>query len=303
MSFFEKLNQAHKNLSFTMENVNTSTKSLPFLDVEVAITDDGKFNTKVYRKPTNTNVIMNNHAIAPDQWKVTLFKCFILRAHKLSSTPEFFSQEVDKIKNIFKSNGYSDQFVRDNLTRCLTQLKESGKKITTEPDDTTCEPREAFIVLPFIGKCSLKLHQRIHLVMQKHNLVVLRTFRTTKVATYFSLKTKIPSLFKKDVVYKFQCPCEKDAQYYGETERQLFQRIKEHTTPAATSQSAVLDHLLQCIDCANNRNIYDCFSIVKQCNKTDILSQEALYIKRVQPSLNIQMGPFKGSRVGISIFT
>ena len=246
---------------------------------------------------------MNHHAIAPDQWKVSLFKCFTLRAHKLSSGPEFFNQEVDKIQAIFKSNGYSDEFVRYNLERCLKQLEEPEEKTRKEPDDITCDSREAFLVLPFIGKCSLKLHQRIQSVMQRYNIVVLRAFRTTKVASYFSLKTKVPPLFRKDVVYKFQCPCDKDTQYYGETERQFFQRIKEHCTPSATSHSAVLNHLIHCNGCANTNNIVNCFSIVKQCNKLDILSQEAMYIKRFQPSLNIQMGPFKGSRVGLSIFT
>ena len=302
-AFFEKLNKAHKNLSFTVENINTSTKSLPFLDVEVSISDFGKFTTKVYRKPTNTNVIMNNNAIAPDQWKVSLLKCFLLRAHKVSSSPEFFNQEVNKIQKIFESNGYSDDFVRVNLERCLKQLKEPDNKTRAELDGTTCDSKKAFLVLPFIGKCSIKLHQRIQRVMQKYNIVILRAFRTTKVATYFSLKTKIPDLFKKDVVYKFQCPCDKGTQYYGETERQFYQRIKEHCTPSATSKSAILDHLLQCNGCGNTANIVNCFSIVKQCTKMDILSQEALYIKRFQPSLNTQMGPFKGSRVGISIFT
>ena len=219
----------------------------------------------------------------------------------MSSSPEFFNTEVDKIKTIFKSNGYSDEFVTKKLARCLEQLEEPIGK--TRVDDNTCDSSRAFLVLPFIGKCSLKLHHRIQRVMQKHHIIVMRAFRTTKVASYFSLKTKIPSLFKKDVVYKFQCPCDKDAQYFGETERQFFQRIREHCTPSASSQSAVLDHLLQCSGCGNNNNIVNCFSIVKQCSKLDILSQEALYIKRFQPSLNIQMGPFKGSRVGINIFT
>ena len=54
--FYGHLNRAHKNLRFTMENMDNSSKSLPFLDINVRITDLNEFETTVYRKPTNTNV-------------------------------------------------------------------------------------------------------------------------------------------------------------------------------------------------------------------------------------------------------
>ena len=168
--------------------------------------------------------------------------------------------------------------------------------------DTTDSGNMAYLVLPYIGKCSKRLHRRISTVMQEHGVKTLQAFRTTKVESYFSLKTRIPYLFKNDVVYKFVCSCEGNTQYYGETQRHLFQRIKEHCTPSATSNSAILDHLDNCSSCSNNRNIVNCFTIVRQCTKNDILSQEALFIKRFQPSLNVQLGSFKGARVSLNIF-
>ena len=58
--FFDFINALHRNLEFTVE---VATNSLPFLDVNVRLGTDGVKLT-VYRKPTNTNVILNFHAIA-----------------------------------------------------------------------------------------------------------------------------------------------------------------------------------------------------------------------------------------------
>ena len=77
---------------FTMEMPNIDSNALPFLDVEVSITKTNKFLTKVYRKPTNTNVIMNHCAIAPVKWKKSLLQLLLLRAKKLSPTLEGFEE-------------------------------------------------------------------------------------------------------------------------------------------------------------------------------------------------------------------
>ena len=43
--------------------------------------------------------------------------------------------------------------------------------------------------------------------------------------------------------------------------------------------------------------------MIKKCTSyNDLLSTEALLIKKLQPSLNNQLGPDKGSRVTINIF-
>ena len=106
-------------------------------------------------------------------------------------------------------------------------------------------------------------------------------------------------MYQSCVVYKFKCPGDLDNQYIGETERQLFVRIKEHITP---SNSAVLKNIENCVFCTNC-NIYDCFIIIKKCTShNDLLSTEAFFIRKLQPNLNNQFGPDKGSRVSINIF-
>ena len=89
-AFFDHLNRAHKNLTFTMETVNTSSNSLPFLDAEVRI-NDTRFETSVYKKPTNTGVLLNYEAMAPKTWKKAIIKCFVVRAKRISSSHHLFN--------------------------------------------------------------------------------------------------------------------------------------------------------------------------------------------------------------------
>ena len=279
-----------------MEMPNIDSHALPFLDVEVSITESNRFLTKVYRKPTNTDVIMKHCAIAPVKWKKSLLQLLLLRAKKLSSTQEAFEEEVKNIKRIFQSNGYPVSFIDNGVSSFLEKNEDN-----VTPKITDCE-KMAYLVLPYIGKCSKRLHRKISAIMQGHEITLVQAFRTVKVESYFSLKTKIPYLFKSDVVYKFVCSRDENTQYIGESERQFFRRIKEHCTPSSSTNSAVLEHLDNCGSCSSSTNIVNCFSILRQCSKTDILSQETLCIRSFQPSLNVQLEPFKGTRVGLRIF-
>ena len=125
-------------------------------------------------------------------------------------------------------------------------------------------------------------------------------YNTEKVRKYFSLKDSICRLYQSCLVYKSTCPGDLNNQYIGETERQLFVRIKEHVTP---TNNAVFKHIENCAFCTNCNNIYNCFETIKTCSScNDLLSSEALLIKKLQLNLNNNLGPDKGSRVTINIF-
>ena len=68
------------------------------------------------------------------------------------------------------------------------------------------------------------------------------------------------------------------------------------------TNSAVFKHIENCVFCTNCNN-YDCFKIIKKCTSyNDILSTEALLIKKLQPNLKNQLGPDKVSRVVLTFF-
>ena len=57
--FLYLLNKQHKKIKFTAEH---GSETLPFLDVEVTITESG-IETKIYKKQTHTNLLLNFNAI------------------------------------------------------------------------------------------------------------------------------------------------------------------------------------------------------------------------------------------------
>ena len=79
--FLEVLNHQHKNLEFTMEK---SIGAFPFLDVQINI-NENILETRIWRKPTHTGVILNFSAACPEQWKTGLIICLIKRAKTICS--------------------------------------------------------------------------------------------------------------------------------------------------------------------------------------------------------------------------
>ena len=59
--FLDLLNSQHNNIKFTVE---LPSDTIPFLDVEIRLNETG-IDTWVYRKPTNTNLILNLNALCP----------------------------------------------------------------------------------------------------------------------------------------------------------------------------------------------------------------------------------------------
>ena len=75
MHFFHVLNNMHKNIRFTYEVGNSN---LAFLDTEVSIVN-AEFESWVYRKKTNTNVILNAFAMCPNEWKNLRFSVLLFK--------------------------------------------------------------------------------------------------------------------------------------------------------------------------------------------------------------------------------
>lgn len=295
--FYNLLNNSHDNLTFTIERMNMTTKSLPFLDVNISVGQSDRLETSVFRKPTNTNVLLNYDAMAPISWKRGIVQCFLKRASKICSSKIAYEDEIENLKRIFKANSYPASFVQRILDNNIRAA--DGERATNPILPEKNISAEEYLVLPYVGKASEKLHKRVRRELLQHEIMIRAAYRTTKVGSYLGLKQKVPALFKADVVYEYKCPHEENTRYVGETQRQLFRRVSEH---CSTDSSAVHDHINRCSGCSRDENIVNCFSIIRCSNSSDILSEEALYIKKLEPSLNVQLGPYKGARVSTSIF-
>ena len=305
--FFKTLNEAHPNLEFTME---TTTKYLPFLDISISI-NNGNFQTEVFRKKTNTNVLLNYNSTAPLKWKKGLIRCLLVRAHRICSNMTLFTSELSNIRRILQRNSYPCAFINNIIDDFVSthDIKEENyrknQQTITQPKTMHSDLTEVFFTIPWLGISSAKFQRRIQQQMREYDIAIKAAYTTTKVGAVFSLKSKCSRLFDSNVVYKFSCFCDKNISYLGETRRQLFRRIMDHTTQDRTNcnNSAVLDHLYQCQTCQNVPNIADSFSILQHCSSNNILSYEALLISKHLPKLNIQMGASQGKLTTLNLYS
>ena len=217
---------------------------------------------------------------------------------------ELFFLEVNKIKSNLQKNGYPRLFL-DNTYQAFIESNginersfENKQGIKNGNQDK--DRPDAYVVVPFVGKPSIKLQHRLCKTMEDNGIQISPAFRTTKVASYFNLKSSCPLLFKSNVVYQFVCSCDENTTYIGETRRQLFRRVEDHK--GKDKQSAVFSHLYNCNACQSLQNISQQFRILKKCRRNNILSLEAILISKHRPVINTQLGPGKGTMVSLALY-
>ena len=229
----------------------------------------------------------------------------LLRALLLSSNAKFFQSEVAVIRNILLNNSYPPHMI-DELTRKFISLNEIGpsnfkRGMLTKIDRVDNSGlNKIYFKMPYFGKPSRTLQRRLRDQFSNFGIDIHAAFSTTKVASYFCLKSQCSILFKADVVYKFTCSRDENISYIGETRRQLFTRVSEHCT-GKDKNSAVFQHLYDCIECQNS-NLTKNFQIIQTCDKFSIYSVEAILIAKYSPKLNIQLGPGKGKMITLSLY-
>ena len=81
-AFLSTLSDSHPSISFTME-LATNGK-LPFLGVEI-VKHMSRLETKVYKKPTDTGLLLHYQSHVDVRYKQSLLKTMLNRAFKLSS--------------------------------------------------------------------------------------------------------------------------------------------------------------------------------------------------------------------------
>ena len=124
------LNKQHRNIEFTVEH---GSETLPFLDVEVTTTES-RIETKIYRKQTHTNLLLNFNAICPMNWKSGLIICLLNRAKIICSTTALFQKEVKELRSMFQENGYPKSYF-DKISKRLLTEQDAKQKIIPDTSE------------------------------------------------------------------------------------------------------------------------------------------------------------------------
>ena len=198
-----------------------------------------------------------------------------------------FHQQVILLREIFKKNGYPENFIDRCFKLFLDRIHILKEKVPT------VEKKPLRLVLPYLGNISLqtrtKLQKSIKGVLNCCKLQVI--FKSqNKLCNNFHFKDPVPQILTSGVVYKFQCGLCNES-YYGECVRHLALRSGEHIgiSPLTSKRvqprkdSAVCHHLLNC----NYSPTFEDFSVLCHDNKKYLLElKESLLIMRDRPSMN-----------------
>ena len=283
LEFFGVLNSLHPNIEFTAE---VGTNKLPFLDVEIELLDN-QVNSWVYRKDTNTNVIMNFHDIAPKSWKMGLVYCFLNRAYNVCSSSSLFQKEVRLLQSVFLQNSYTVSFFKKVYDNFMKKKNAVANSVTEEVDEGQ---RRVIVKLPYFGKCSILFARNFCSLMEgTFDLKMRACYTSVKLQRFFPLKSPTPFQFQSNVVYRFDCVSNPRLFYIGQTARHLIERANEHLE-FSDKESAVAAHIKSCPSCQNTTLTVQNFSILKKCHtKFQTKIFEALYIQKLHPTLNVQL--------------
>ena len=154
----------------------------------------------------------------------------------------------------------------------------------------------------YVGAPSHEFGKRLGaLIHDRFGVEVKVVYSTFKVGAYFGLKSKVPVLFKSNLVYQYSCPRDEGTSYIGMTTAQWFVRIGQHFDPS--KKSAIFTRLAQCRPCRGSEPKSHHFTVLKKLrNERDTEINEALLIRKERPTLNRQLGTYQGCSFLLRVF-
>ena len=209
-----------------------------------------------------------------------LYRCF-----RICSDWTKFHLELVKLTDVFKNNGYPENFINNCFKVFLDNKYRIQEKVITVPK------KNLFLVLTYLGPLSLQTRTKFSKSLKRIlNCCKLHiVFKSQdKLAKDFCLKDLLPKELPSGVLYKYQCGLCNES-YYGKCVRHLNVRIREHIgispltrNKVKSKDSAVSDHLLLC----KHSSSFENFSILTNENKKFLLElKESVLIMRDKPSL------------------
>ena len=103
-----------------------------------------QLQTSVYRKPTDTNLIIQYTSTCPKSWKLGLINFYLNRALNISSNILTFEEELFKIKNLLLKNQYPKQLIENKHNKFLEDHKVNSN---TFKQNQTTKNRTKFLLI------------------------------------------------------------------------------------------------------------------------------------------------------------
>ena len=149
--------------------------------------------TNIYRKETFTGLYTNFSSFIPLEHKFGPVYMILHHCFCLVTDMSKFHFEIEKLKEILLSNGYSNKFIDKCISKFMNKLYIKKPVILTVPK------KQLYLVLPFMGKMSAlvksglvrSLHKRLPFCKVK---IVFKI--SNRLTNYFSFKDAVPELLR-----------------------------------------------------------------------------------------------------------
>ena len=119
--FFEHLNSSHDSIKFVG---SISDRSLPFLDVEVRLTN-GHITTDLYTKPTDCHNYLPWNSCHPKGTKESIPYCEALRVRRICSEPGDFYRRLYELEGYLRSCNYPPKHIRPAFAKVRAMSRSS----------------------------------------------------------------------------------------------------------------------------------------------------------------------------------
>ena len=305
--------QRHSVLTFTTE-IGENGK-LAFLDVDISA-PSGKFNTTVYRKPTNLGHCLNGKSECPDAYKRSVMRAYIYRAIKHSSSWELVHQELDRIRQTLANNNYSQRDIDAEIERILSKYNSQAPTTTTTNDQNTGTTYKLYYENQMHD--AYKKDERVLRDIIDRNCAPVSPNDKLALTIYYK-SPKVSSLVMKNnlsrdsslvkqtnVVYQYKCThgdCarQQNCCYIGHTRTTLGRRITMHLQDGGPKKHLRDHHAMSLTreDMVTNTTILD-----RCTHPRKLLVLEAVYIRDCDPTINRQVNArgklqlFEGAPLG-----
>ena len=214
--FFHHINSLDENIKFTAETTK-GDGSIPFLDTLVTSQSDGSLQTKVYRKPTNTNQYLqwdSHHAISN---KYSVISSLLHRAKDICSNKDLLEEEQMQIQRALTTCKYPEWAINRMKVKTSTPRNNNNSNKNNKP---ICK---SYITVPyneglsetFKNICKGIWHTSSLQEWKNHNR---RTGGTKRPRTHHK---------KSSIIYRYKCDSlECDGEYISETARTFGESFK-----------------------------------------------------------------------------
>ena len=278
-SFISHINSIDEKIQFTMED-SREDGSMPFLDMLVTPCSDDSLSTKVYRKPTHTDLYLQSDSHHTTAAKYSVVSTLHHRAKAVCSTQKLLDEEENHLQRVLTENKYPNSALNRVKNKIKAPTKQDLKR--REQTNNIKGQNKPYMILPYVRGLSESMKN----ICSKHGVQVHYRGGNTIKGLLMAPKDKDHITKKGGIIYRFKCQrMDCDDEYIGESSQTFGERFKEHLK----APSPIYDH--QSI--TGHDTTIDNFSIVGREDQNLIRAiKEAIYIRVNNPSLNRNIGKY-----------